>query len=277
MPTTTPPSGGASSHIAVDRALRVLTFLGAHPRGSSLLDISNGTEIPKPSLHRTLIAMRARGFAAQPEAGGRYLLGPAALEAAFTFHAGLDLRLLLHPLAVAVSTHFGHTCHVAVLDGAQVTYVDKVEADTGIRLTSVIGGRNPAHATGVGKALLAQLLPDGATVRRWVKENGPLPARTSHTATTVPRLTKALDEVRRTGWAIDDEESEDGLLCVATCVPLVFGESGPRCAVSVTGLRESLTRYGTARAGRELIALVGDFEFAGHPARTAIDTVSETR
>jgi IclR family transcriptional regulator, acetate operon repressor len=276
VPTTTPPSGGASSHIAVDRALRVLTFLGSHPRGSTLLDISNGTEIPKPSLHRTLIAMRARGFAAQPEAGGRYLLGPAALEAAFTFHAGLDLRLLLHPLAVAVSTHFGQTCHVAALDGAQVTYVDKVEADTGIRLTSVIGGRNPAHATGVGKALLAQMLPDAAAVRRWVKQNGPLPARTSHTATTVPRLTKALDEVRRTGWAIDDEESEVGLLCVATCVPLVFGESGPRCAVSVTGLRESLTRYGSARAGRELIALVDNFEFAAHPART-IDTVSETR
>jgi IclR family acetate operon transcriptional repressor len=85
-----------------------------------------------------------------------------------------------------------------------------------------------------------------------------------------------LDEVRRAGWAIDDEESEVGLLCVATCVPLVFGETGPRCAVSVTGLRESLTRYGSARAGRELIALVDNFEFAAHPVRT-IDTVSETR
>src|SRR5690349_17933145 len=101
----------ASSHVAVDRALRVLSFLGTRPAGASLLEISVSTGIPKPSLHRTLSAMRARGFASQPEPGGPYLLGPAVLEAAFTFHAGLDLRQLLHPLAVQIRDHFRQTCH----------------------------------------------------------------------------------------------------------------------------------------------------------------------
>ena len=72
--------------------------------------------------------MRGRGYASQSEPGGPYLLGPAVLEAAFTFHAGLDLRRLLHSLAAKVRDHFRQTCHVVVLDGAQVSYIDKVEA-----------------------------------------------------------------------------------------------------------------------------------------------------
>lgn len=260
-----PATEGPSTHNAVDRALRVLSFLGSRPQGASLLEISTSTGIPKPSLHRTLTAMRDRRYASQPEAGGPYLLGPAVLEAAFTFHAGLDLRRLLHPLATQVRDHFRQTCHVVVLDLAQVTYIDKVEANISVRLTSVIGGRNPAHATGVGKALLAQTLPDAKAVRAWVTDHGPLARRTGHTITTAPRLARALDEVRERGWAVDDQESEEGLLCVATCVPLVFGTLSPRVAISVTGLREPLVRYGTERAGRELLAIVNGFEFGAHP------------
>jgi IclR family transcriptional regulator, acetate operon repressor len=264
MPSTAQSAEGPSIHNAVDRAMRVLTFLGARPQGASLLEISTSTSIPKPSLHRTLTAMRGRGYASQPEPGGPYLLGPAVLEAAFTFHAGLDLRRLLHPLAAKVRDHFRQTCHVVVLDGAQVTYIDKVEADIAVRLTSVIGGRNPAHATGVGKALLADTLPDAEAVRDWVAEHGPLAQRTSHTLTTAPELARALDEVRVRGWALDDQESEDGLACVATRVPLVFGPLTPPVAISVTGLHEPLVRYGTQRAGRELLDIVNAFEFGAH-------------
>ena len=192
MPSATQSPDGPSIHNAVDRAMRVLTFLGTRPQGASLLEISTSTGIPKPSLHRTLTAMRGRGYASQSGPGGPYLLGPAVLEAAFTFHAGLDLRRLLHPLAAKVRDHFRQTCHVVVLDGAQVTYIDKVEADIGVRITSVIGGRNPAHATGVGKALLADALPDAGAVRDWVAEHGPLAQRTSHTLTTAPSWTARL-------------------------------------------------------------------------------------
>ena len=272
MPSITQSPEGPSIHNAVDRAMRVLTFLGTRPQGASLLEISTSTGIPKPSLHRTLTAMRGRRYASQPESGGPYLLGPAVLEAAFTFHAGLDLRRLLHPLAARVRDHFRQTCHVVVLDGAQVTYIDKVEADIGVRLTSVIGGRNPAHATGVGKALLADALPDAGAVRGWVAEHGPLAKRTAHTLTTGPELARALDEVRVRGWALDDQESEDGLACVAVRVPLVFGPLTPPVAISVTGLREPLVRYGTQRACRELLDIVNSFEFGAHggahPPRT---------
>jgi IclR family acetate operon transcriptional repressor len=252
--------------MAVDRALQVLLLLGSRPDGLSLQEIAEHTGIPKPSLHRTLVAMRGRGCAVQRDAGGLYLLGPAVLEAAFTFHAGLDLRRLMHPLAEEVSEHFRQTCHVAVLDGADVTYIDKVEAPIGVRLTSVIGGRNPAHATGVGKVLLADALPDRAAVKAWVAEHGPLAARTAHTITTVSRLADELDQVRARGWSVDDQESENGLLCVATRVPLVFGEHAPTVAVSATGLRDALVERGIGRAGRDLLSIVDRFDFGAHDA-----------
>lgn len=261
MPHPDKATGPASAHVAVDRALQVLSVLGAHPGGVGLRDIAAATGIPKPTVHRTLVAMRERGYASQPEAGGSYLLGPAALEAAFTFHAGLDLRRLMRPLATRVRDHFRQTCHVAVLDGAQVTYVDKAEADLGVRLTSVVGGRNPAHVTAVGKALLAAELDDGAAVRAWAEQHGPLAARTDHTITGVSELTDALAEIRSRGWALDDEESEPGLVCVGACVPLVFGPLVPRVAVSVSGLATPMARYGIELIGAELCALVADFEF----------------
>ena len=93
----------------MDRALQVLEHLGRHPAGLTLLELSSATGVPKPSLHRILASMRARGFAAQLQSGGVYVLWPAALEAAFTFHAKLDLRQLLHPLVLEVNRTFGQT------------------------------------------------------------------------------------------------------------------------------------------------------------------------
>jgi IclR family acetate operon transcriptional repressor len=255
-------AGASPSHQAVDRALQVLEQLGRHPSGLSLLELSSVTGVPKPSLHRILTSMRARGFAAQLQSGGAYVLGPAALEAAFTFHARLDLRQLLHPLVVAVHDAFGQTAHLAVLADPMIVYVDKLEADIGIRITSVVGGRNPAHATGVGKALLAHELPDDAAVRRWATDNAPLPKRTARTATTAPALVKVLRETRQRGYAIDDEESELGVLCVAARVPLVFGELTPPTAVSVTGLKQRMVGMGIDRIAEELLALIDAFEFA---------------
>lgn len=258
-------AAASPSHQAVDRALQVLEHLGRHPAGRSLLELSVATGVPKPSLHRILTSMRARGFAAQLEPGGVYVLGPAALEAAFTFHARLDLRRLLHPLVQSVSAAFQQTAHLAVLADPMIVYVDKIEADIGVRITSVIGGRNPAHATGVGKALLAHELPDDAAVRRWVTTHGPLPQRTSRTATTAAALVRELRETRERGYAVDDEESELGVYCVAAHVPLVFGDLTPPTAVSVTGLKQRMVEQGTERIAAELLALVGAFEFASTP------------
>jgi IclR family acetate operon transcriptional repressor len=249
------------AHRAVDRALEVIAFLGAHPGGVSLHDLAAATGTPKPTLHRILRSMRERGFAAQPEQGGDYFLGAAAVEAAFWFHAGLDLRQILRPLLRQVQQDAGQTVHLATLDGADVVYLDKLEADLGIRLSSVVGGRNPATVTGVGKALLAAQLAGPAAVEDWVQRHGPLPIRTPHSLSTASALARELEAVRSRGYAIDDEESEESLLCVAAVVPLVFGPASPPVAISITGLKTRMTALGIERLGTRLLDTVDAFAF----------------
>nr|CEL14115.1 Transcriptional regulator, IclR family [Kibdelosporangium sp. MJ126-NF4]CTQ88482.1 Transcriptional regulator, IclR family [Kibdelosporangium sp. MJ126-NF4] len=240
----------------------MLAFLGRHPSGVSLQELAAGLGIPKPSLHRILTAMRARGFATQLEPGGVYLLGSAALEAAFTFHSGFDMRQLLRPLVRGIRDRFQQTAHLGCLIGGEVSYIDILEANIGVRITSVIGGRNPAHATGLGKAMLARLLPGADSVREWVDTHGPLKARTPHTVTTVDALDSALEAVRERGFAIDNEESEPGVVCVAACVPMVFGDLSPIAAVSVTGLREPMLAIGVEQIGAELTHMITTTDFA---------------
>ncbi|WP_308467240.1 IclR family transcriptional regulator [Rathayibacter soli] len=254
-------SGHAPSHQAVDRALQVITFLGTRAGGASLQEISRATGIPKPSLHRTLSSMRDRGFASQLNAGGPYLLGPAALEAAFQFHANLDLRQLLRPLMLEIQGQSGQTVHLARLNGGDVVYLDKLESSIGVRLTSVIGGRNPAYCTGVGKALLADQLIDATAVAAWVDRYGPLTAHTATTITTEKALAADLEKTRKRGYAIDNEENEDSLFCVAATVPLVFGGLVPPLALSVTGLKDRMRALGVDRLGTNLVGLIADFEF----------------
>ena len=234
---------------SVDRALRILTVVGSASSGLSLDELSGRLDIPKSSLHRILAALKYRGFIAQPETAGSYFLGTELLATAFRFYDTLDLRALIHPLLARLSGELRETTHMAVLDGAEGVYHDKIAASHTITMTSVIGGRNPAHATGVGKALLAWTYPTDDAVRAWAALWAPLKAVTPSTITSVPRLAEELALVRERGYAVDVEENEIGVRCAA--VPIFLGRSVPATAVSVTMLGAR------AEAGR--LAEVGDF------------------
>src|SRR5215472_1657901 len=177
---------------SIDRALRVLAAVSGAPRGLSLDELASRLEVPKSSLHRILAALKHRRFVSQPEPGGPYFLGTELLATAFRFHDALDLRALVHPLLARISAELNETTHMAVLDGAEIVYQDKIDASHSIKLSSVIGGRNPAHATGVGKALLAWSYPTQEALSAWARRCGPLESRTPHTITSVALLAQQL-------------------------------------------------------------------------------------
>ena len=213
---------------SVDRALRLLQELAEHGSGATLSELSSTTDLPKSSLHRTLGALQERGFATQRD-DGRYLLGAELLRIAFAFHDRLDLRVLLRPTLERVRAALNETVHVGVLDGPDVVYVDKLESTRPLSLTSKIGGRNPAHATAVGKALLAWTFPTQASITEWVRRDGPLVRRTPRTIVDVGQLAKELARVRADGFSKDLEESEPGVRCLAT--PVFFGSPVPLAAL----------------------------------------------
>lgn len=236
------PHSNGSPVGSVDRALRILTEISGASRGLSLDDLSGRLEVPKSSLHRLLAALKYRRFVTQPEPGGPYLLGTEMLATSFRFCDTLDLRTLVHPYLAQLARQLNETVHMAVLDGPEVVYHDKIESSHSIKLSSVIGGRNPAHATGVGKALLAWTYPTDEAIRAWAAQWGPLVARTPRTITSPGKLAGQLTAVRRQGYAVDIEENKAGVRCAA--VPVFVGHAVPAAAVSTTllGTKAGLTR-----------------------------------
>ncbi|MFI6538093.1 IclR family transcriptional regulator [Nonomuraea sp. NPDC050547] len=223
---------------SVDRALLILQEIGRHSRGVTLDELATRLGLPKSSLHRLLGALKHRGFAAQPEASGPYFLGTEMLATAFRFYESMDLRTLVRPLLLRLSEEFAETVHMATLDGIEVVYLDKVEAVRSITMTSVVGGRNAAHCTGVGKALLAWTYPSDEAIKAWAERFGPLATRTRNTITNPAKLATHLDQVRRRGYALDLEENEPGVRCVAA--PLFLGRTAPVAAVSVTAIKDRM-------------------------------------
>ena len=222
---------------SVDRALRLLQELGGHGSGATLEELSAATGLPKSSVHRTLAALRGRGFAMQQD-DGRYLIGSELVRVAFAFHERVDLRVVLRPVLTSLREELNETVHLGLLQGGDVVYLDKLESSHPITLTSTVGGRNPAHCTAVGKALLAWTYPDETQLRAWIAEQGTLGSRTTHSITSPDALVREAARIRADGYARDMEESELGVRCLAA--PIFLGSARPRAAVSISAPRERL-------------------------------------
>jgi IclR family acetate operon transcriptional repressor len=232
----TPERQASDGRLAgVDRVLAALRLLGNYPDGATLDQLARALGAPKSSAHRALAALRRAGLAEQ-DAQGRYRLGLELVRLAFAHYEEREDYRLVEPTLQALAARFKETAHFAVLDGAEVVYVAKVNPiDRRVQMTSTVGGRNPAHCTGVGKALLAWALPDDESVRGFVDEHGPLARRTANTLVTAEELAPELAATRQRGFALDREESEVGIGCVAFPV-FLSSPSRPSGAVSVSAL-----------------------------------------
>lgn len=226
--------GGSLRLVGADRVLSVLVALAEFASGVSLDELSQRTGHAKPTVHRALASLKRAGFAMQ-DARGHYILGNEFLRLAFTHHEARPERVRIRPLLERLSERFGETVHYAVLEGTEVVYRDKVDPSVGaVRLTSHVGGRNPAHSTGVGKALLASRLLTLEQVEEWV-DGRELEKRTARTADTPQELLERLRRTCELGFAVDDQENETGVNCVAIPVYLT-SPSEASGAVSISGL-----------------------------------------
>jgi IclR family transcriptional regulator, acetate operon repressor len=222
-----------------DRVLATLCLLGSFPDGIGLNDLAKRLNSPKSSIHRALAALRRAGLVEQ-DRENRYRLGYGFLKLAFCYYEELDEVGRIRPVLTDLAERFGETTHYAVLDRSEVVYLAKVQpAEARFQMTSVIGGRNPAHCTGLGKTLLAYSLTDAAAVDDYVSRFGPLERRTAHTIVEAGDLHRDLEGIRARGYGVDREESESGINCLA--LPLFLtSRSKPDGAVSVTAIAQRL-------------------------------------
>lgn len=220
--------------VGADRVLAVLAELARHPEGIGLDDMARAMASPKPTVHRALAALRRAGFAAQ-DGPGRYVLGDEFLRLAFAHHEARPDHLRVQPVLRRLCDTYGETVHYATLDGRWVVYRSKLDPPSGaVRLTSVVGGRNPAHTTAVGKLLLSFVLHSLGEVRDWIGDE-PLTTPTAGSIGTAEALHAELVRTRERGYGVDDQENEPGVNCLA--VPaFLTSPSVPSGAISISGL-----------------------------------------
>ncbi|MDI1288883.1 MAG: IclR family transcriptional regulator [bacterium] len=220
--------------VGSDRVLAVLKELARHPNGVGLDELSRAMGSAKPTVHRALVALRRAGLA-DHDVRGHYVLGDEFLRLAFIHHEARPDHVRILPVLSELATAFGETAHYAVLDGYSIVYRSKVDPPSGaVRLTSTVGGRNPAHTTAVGKLLLAHRLTSSEVVEAWVGA-ARLERRTAKSKCSAPELIADLEQIRARGFGTDDQENEEGVTCIA--VPVFLGTtSAPSGAVSVSAL-----------------------------------------
>ena len=211
---------------SLERAFDLLEHLTDAGGELALSELTEKAGLPMPTVYRLMQTLVARGYVRQ-EASRRYSLGPRLIR--LGEGASRLLGAWARPALAGLVDRLGETANMAVLEGDEVLYVAQVPSRHSMRMFTEVGRRVLPHCTGVGKALLAQL-PEGDA--RALLERTGMPARTPHTRTEPDALMAELAVIRERGYAMDDEEQELGVRCVA--VPLTgaptlaaFSVSGP--------------------------------------------------
>ena len=203
------PTGTVQS---VHRALLLLEILARAGGRLPVSELAARSGLSLGTAHRLLTTLASRGYVRQ-EDDRRYALGTALLPL-----GDAATRLLsswAQPFLTELAERCGETVNLAVLDDDHVTYVAQAPGRHRMRMFTEVGRRVLPHSTAVGKVLIAW--HDEARLRRVVSRLG-LPERTPRTLTTLPALSAELAAVRDRGWAVDDEEEEVGVRCLAVPV-----------------------------------------------------------
>ncbi|OHV25713.1 hypothetical protein BBK14_21880 [Parafrankia soli] len=195
------------------KAFAVLDAFDQNSRQMSLAQIARRSGLPKSTAHRLLGMLGQLG--AVERDGDRYRIG-LRMFALSTCSLEVALRDVALPHMEALHRVFGHTLHLAVIQGGDVVYLEKLRSRSALPLPTVVGGRLPANLTGVGKVLLAHS-PE-AEVEAVLA--GPLGGRTRNSVTEPVALRRVLRRVRELGMARDVGEAVDGLACVAVPIRL---------------------------------------------------------
>ncbi len=221
-----PPGARAPGVQSVERALALLELLARAGGRAGLSELAERSGLPLGTVHRLLATLAAAGYVRQ-DGDRRYALGTALMPL-----GDAATRLLggwAQPFLVRLVEASGETANLAVLDDDRVLYLAQAPGRHRMRMFTEVGRRVTPHTTAVGKVLMAW--QDEAQVRRVLSRLG-MSARTARSITTVPAFLDELQEVRERGWAVDDEEEEEGVRCLA--VPIGPGRQAV-AAVSVSG------------------------------------------
>lgn len=214
---------------SVQRALNILKCFSIENPELGITEIANRLALHKSTVHRIIATLETEGFLRQLN-NGRYALSWRLFELGTAVFQWWGSRQMVLETLERIVERTGETAHLAVLDGNKVLYIEKVESPHHLRMPSAVGKRLSPHCTALGKVLLAGL--DEAKMLSLIY-GAPLERLTPNTITDPDLLRQELLKVRSLGYAIDNEEIEVGLTCIAA--PVVNPEGTTCGAISISG------------------------------------------
>lgn len=197
---------------SVERSLRILDLFDEYDKELKLTEITERMNLHKSTVHSLLKTLQKHHYIEQNSENGKYYLGMKLFERGHYVIQNLDLRALAREQLIKLSKETGRTVHLVIQDGKEGIYIDKVEGTNAIIRYSRIGRRVPIHSSGVGKALVA--FKDPVELEK-VLENYEYVKQTKNTITDKEAFLAEMEAVRKQGYAIDNEENEPGVYCVA--------------------------------------------------------------
>jgi IclR family KDG regulon transcriptional repressor len=231
----TPPDNTVNSVI---RALTILDLLGKSNGELGITEISQELRLHKSTVYRLIATLVGAGYVQQNPQTEKYRLGIHLAELGMTVLNGLDLRQVARPFLLELMEYCDEAIHLGVLEDNEVVYIDKIDVNRFLTMGSRIGGRSPAYCTGLGKALLA-FIPL-KKLEQYLAQTPSLHRYTPNTLAEPQSIKDHLSRIRAQGYAIDDEEHELGIRCVAVPIRNHLGEIV--AAVSVSGPTLRMTR-----------------------------------
>lgn len=222
---------------SVSRALDIITLVSLKKGGLGVTEIANQIDINKSSVYRILSTLVQYGYVEQDAETGKYKLGYKFLEISSKLLESIDLRAEARMYLQELENETNEVIHLVVYDQGEVVYIEKLDGSETLRMHSKVGKRAPMHCTSVGKAILAHL-PSSVVLD--ILERKGLPMHTDKTITNKEDFLLELSSVRQKGYALDLEENENGITCIA--VPIFDHMGNAIAAVSISGPTIRMTK-----------------------------------
>ena len=236
----------------LDRTFQILDILSGEATGQGVTELAEKLGLHKSTTHRLIMVLESSRYVERDGSTGKYRLGSRIIELGLSALSRLDVYQIARPFLRDLVAETGETAHIGIMRGGEIVSLVNWESTQALRTPSTIGTRHPAHCSSLGKAILAFGTP--GDLDRFLHCRT-LERYTRHTITSPELFRRETESVRRTGFAVDDEEREDGLRCIGAPV---FSCSGDVvAAVSIAGPAFRITRDRTAALAEAVLKTAG--------------------
>lgn len=230
---------------SLSRGLNLLSALSESPHPLNLTELSTLIHLSKSTVQRLVYTLQTLGYLDRDKETKKFRLGQRAVLLGLSIVKHSDLRKVAFPHLEKTSKEINETVNLAILDGTEIVYVERIKTQQILNINLEVGSRLPAYCTSMGKAVLAFLPVDRLEALLKMMELKP---QTSNTITSKEVLRKELERVRRRGFATNNEELSNGLRSVAAPVRNAGGQVIAAVNIAVPSSRVQLKRLETELA-----------------------------